>query len=84
MKMKKTLAFSILLLVLMIFPMALSVQASPGRQTSYATPTAGPDGRIIYIVQELLYMTSLILICQSCIVQECFHLPKGLRKQMTI
>jgi hypothetical protein len=37
---------------ILIMRMALDVQASPeGQVLQYATPTPGPDGRIIYIVQ---------------------------------
>ena len=39
--------------LLVFFSLALPAQASPQPQLSqYATPTAGPDGRIIYVVQE--------------------------------
>jgi hypothetical protein len=37
--------------ILMFFGMGLSAQASPVQQVQVATPTAGPDGRILYIVQ---------------------------------
>ncbi len=45
--------FGILLLIIMLFGLTLPAQASPAPQiVQYATPTPGPDGRIIYIVQE--------------------------------
>ncbi|MEW6241226.1 MAG: LysM peptidoglycan-binding domain-containing protein [Chloroflexota bacterium] len=45
-------AFGILLLIVMLFGLALPAQASPAPQVvQYATPTPGPDGRIIYIIQ---------------------------------
>ncbi len=46
--------FVVILIVffILIMRMALDVQASPeGQVLQYATPTPGPDGRIIYIVQ---------------------------------
>ncbi|MBN1304216.1 MAG: LysM peptidoglycan-binding domain-containing protein [Anaerolineales bacterium] len=52
MKTKHALAFSLLLVILIVFPLALSVQASPAAQTTFSTPTPGPDGRILYTVQE--------------------------------
>lgn len=42
----------ILLLVLVLLAMRLPVQAAPPAQlTAFPTPTPGPDGRILYIVQ---------------------------------
>jgi hypothetical protein len=51
MKTRYLLAFSLILVSLLALGLALPAQASPPAQ-GYATPTAGPDGRIIYIVQE--------------------------------
>jgi LysM repeat protein len=51
--------FWVLLLVLswaatgqLFYNMAIPAQAAPGRQVPIYTPTAGPDGRIIYTVKE--------------------------------
>ncbi|MCS7011051.1 MAG: LysM peptidoglycan-binding domain-containing protein [Anaerolineales bacterium] len=48
---KVVLALSLLLLVFLGWRLQWSVGAAPEFQTQYATPTALPDGRIIYIVQ---------------------------------
>ncbi len=48
---KRFLAVFLFLCLLLFFGVMLPAQASPSGQTQYATPTAGPDGRIIYIVQ---------------------------------
>ncbi len=39
------------LLSLLLFGVWLPAGAAPGAQQQYATPTPGPDGRIVYIVQ---------------------------------
>lgn len=53
MKRRLLLPIGLLAALLAFFPLTLSVQASPPVQLpQYATPTPGPDGRIIYIVQS--------------------------------
>lgn len=48
---KRFLFLPLALAALMVLGLRTPVGASPGLQVQYATPTAGPDGRIIYIVQ---------------------------------
>ena len=49
---RKIFAISLFIFVLLVMWKALDVQASPeGQVLQYATPTAGPDGRIVYITQ---------------------------------
>lgn len=48
---KRYLVIFLFLIPVLLFGMLLPAQASPALQVKYATPTAGPDGRIIYIVQ---------------------------------
>ena len=53
MKIKKLLFFSLPLLFALFVGLSFSAQASPSVQGGgFQTPTAGPDGRIIYIVGE--------------------------------
>jgi len=53
MKTRHILALSLFLAVFLLLGLSLSGKASPAPQLQqYATPTPGPDGRIIYIVQE--------------------------------
>ncbi len=53
MKIKKLLFFSLSLLFALFVGLSFSVNASPSMQgAEFQTPTAGPDGRIIYIVGE--------------------------------
>jgi hypothetical protein len=42
----------LLLLPLLLFGIMLPAQASPSAQVQFPSPTPGPDGRILYIVQE--------------------------------
>lgn len=51
MNLKRFLAVLLFLCALLLFGTLLPAQASPSTQVQYATPTAGPDGRIIYIIQ---------------------------------
>ena len=48
---KRFLYAFLILAALVFFGMRVPAGASPALQVQYATPTAGPDGRIIYIVQ---------------------------------
>jgi hypothetical protein len=49
---RKIIAVVLFIFILLALRTALAVQASPeGQVLQYATPTPGPDGRIIYIVQ---------------------------------
>jgi hypothetical protein len=49
---RKIFAVVLFIFILLVLRTALAVQASPeGQVLQYATPTPGPDGRIIYIVQ---------------------------------
>jgi hypothetical protein len=49
---RKIFAALLIVFFILIMRMALDVQASPqGQVLQYATPTPGPDGRIVYIVQ---------------------------------
>lgn len=48
----KIITFCLLLTGLLLLWMQVPAFASPSPQTQYATPTALPDGRIIYIVQS--------------------------------
>ena len=53
MKIKKLLFFSLPLLFVLLMGLSLSAQAAPSLQTDgFLTPTAGPDGRIIYTVSQ--------------------------------
>ena len=53
MKTKLLLFFSLSLIFAMFIGLSFSAQASPPLQTGlFETPTAGPDGRIIYTVEE--------------------------------
>jgi len=53
MKIKKIFFFSFPILFVLLVGLSFSVQASPSLQGGeFQTPTAGPDGRIIYIVRE--------------------------------
>lgn len=53
MKIKKLFFFSLPLLFALLIGLSFSAQASPSLQGGeFHTPTAGPDGRIIYIVRE--------------------------------
>ncbi len=53
MKTKFLVFFSFSLLFVLFMGLAFSVEASPSLQTEqFETPTAGPDGRIIYTVKE--------------------------------
>jgi len=62
MKIRCILAVSLLLVFFLLLGFSLSAQASPAAQLpQYATPTPGPDGRIIYIVKEGDNCTSIIL-----------------------
>lgn len=49
--MKRFFALLLTLSLFLFFGVMLPAQASSSMQVQYATPTAGPDGRIIYIVQ---------------------------------
>lgn len=56
------LTFSLIAILLAVFGRTLPAQASPPPQLAqYSTPTPGPDGRIIYIVQEGDNCTSISL-----------------------
>ncbi|MFZ5909905.1 MAG: LysM peptidoglycan-binding domain-containing protein [Chloroflexota bacterium] len=48
---KRFLAVFLFLCLLLFFGVMAPAQASSSGQVQYATPTAGPDGRIIYIIQ---------------------------------
>lgn len=48
---KRFLAVFLFLCLLLFFGVMAPAQASSSWQVQYATPTAGPDGRIIYIIQ---------------------------------
>ncbi|MFZ5822184.1 MAG: LysM peptidoglycan-binding domain-containing protein [Chloroflexota bacterium] len=48
---KRFLAVFLFLCLLLFFGVMVPAQASSSGQAQYATPTAGPDGRIIYIIQ---------------------------------
>ena len=55
--------FGISLALVLLFAMAASVLAAPAPQVQqYATPTPGPDGRIIYIVKAGETCTSISLL----------------------
>jgi hypothetical protein len=51
-KHKKHLLLVLLLLAVLFLRLPLAAQAAPAAQVTYATPTPGADGRIIYTVQE--------------------------------
>jgi len=51
MNLKRLIAAFLLLLFALFFGILAPAQASTSIQVQYATPTAGPDGRIIYIIQ---------------------------------
>ncbi len=51
MKAKSFFAVFFFLSLVLFFGIMVPAQASSSRQVQYVTPTAGPDGRIIYIVQ---------------------------------
>jgi len=51
MKPKQFLVIFLLLFPLLLFGIMMPVQASPAVQEQFPSPTPGPDGRILYIVQ---------------------------------
>jgi hypothetical protein len=48
---KRLFVVFLLVLPLLVFAVSLPAQASPAAQAEFPSPTPGPDGRIIYIVQ---------------------------------
>lgn len=51
MNLKRFLVVFLLVLPLFLFAISLPVKASPSAQVEFPSPTPGPDGRIIYVVQ---------------------------------
>jgi hypothetical protein len=62
MKTRAVLLASLALTLLGLAWLSAGVQAAPSLQTAYASPTPGPDGRIIYIVKSGDTCTSIALL----------------------